>query len=132
MKKIAFAFLLTVSFMTTCAQEVYHAYESGIATFSEEFKRWVYDTPQPSDLTFILDRGVITVNDRKGSAYILGKEFQNENKPDRGDLGWDAVDEDGTKCAVKLIFYREIPIRIQIACIYGSSCYYFNTHRVNR
>ena len=45
MKKIAFAFLLTISGMTTCAQEVYHAYEFGIATFSEEFKRWVYETP---------------------------------------------------------------------------------------
>ena len=132
MKKTAFVFLLTISFFTTCAQEVYHAYESGEATFSEEFNRWVYSTSRPVNLTFILDRGVITINDRKGSAYILGKEFQNQSKPDRGELGWDAVDEDGTKCAVKLIFYREIPVRIEIACIYGNSCFYFNTHRANR
>jgi hypothetical protein len=73
---------------------------------------------------------VVTVNDRKRSRYVLGDQFENERKPDIGMLAWDAQDEDGTACIVKMLFYRFGPVRVEIVVLYGTSSYYFFTNRV--
>jgi len=132
MKKISLSLFFILFVLISSAQEVYHAYEAGIATFSKKFDRWIYDSPRSADLTFIFQQRVLIVNDRKHSTYVLGEQFQDEKGVDTGILGWYAVDEDGKDCAVKFVFYRSGPVRMQIACIYGDSCFYYNVTRVNK
>jgi hypothetical protein len=126
MKKPLLSFVLTLACYITHAQEVYHTYEAGAASYSDEFDKWIYDKPIPLNLTFLLQQKVLIVNDQKRSAYVLGESFQNEMKQDVGAFGWYAVDEDGKKCAVKIILYRTTPVRLQINVIYGHSSFYYN------
>jgi hypothetical protein len=54
MKKLLLSFLLTIVSFITHAQEVYHTYEAGAITFSDEFDKWIYDKPVSVNLTFLL------------------------------------------------------------------------------
>jgi hypothetical protein len=126
MKKLFPSFILTFAVFITHAQEVYHTYEAGAATYSDEFDKWIYDKPIPVNLIFLLQQKVIIVSDQKRSTYVLGESFQNDVKLDVGAFGWYAVDEDGTKCAVKIVIYRTVPVRVQINIIYGHSGFYYN------
>jgi hypothetical protein len=126
MKKLLLSFVLTLAGIITYAQEVYHTYEAGAATYSDEFDKWIYDKPIPVNLTFLLQQKILIVSDQKQSTYVLGESFQNEMKQDEGAFGWYAVDEDGTKCAVKIVIHRTNPVRVQINVIYGHSGFYYN------
>jgi hypothetical protein len=123
-------FVTTVSFAN--AQEIYRTYESGKAVFSDEFNKWICDNTVPCHLTFMLNNGVLSVNDPKGSRYVLGDEFQSQTLKTTAMVGWYAIDEDGKSCAVKLSFYKEVPVRIRIDVIYGHSSYFFNAVYGNR
>ena len=125
MKNLLLTFVLTFASFNSHAQEVYHTYEAGAATYSDEFDKWIYDKPIPVNLTFLLQQKVLIVSDQKQSTYVLGESFQNEMKQDVGAFGWYAVDEDGTKCVVKIVIYRTNPLRVQINVIYGHSCFYY-------
>jgi hypothetical protein len=132
MKKLLLSFVLALACFITYAQEVYHTYQAGAATYSDEFNKWIYDKPIPVNLTFLLQQKVLLVSDQKRSAYILGESFQNEMKQDVGAFGWFAVDEDGKKCAVKILLYRTNPVRVQITVIYGHSGFYYNGSLENK
>jgi hypothetical protein len=132
MKKLICALLLTATGMKSQAQEVYHAYQSGTGVYIHFLRRWIYYDPHPTDLTFILQQNVLIVNDKKASTYILGDECTNISKEKAGALGWYAVDQDGKSCVVVLFFYREGPVSVQINCIYGEDCFYYNAKRVRR
>jgi hypothetical protein len=126
MKKLLISFVLTLAGFIIRAQEVYHTFEAGATTYSAEFDKWIYDKPIPVHLTFLLQQKILIVNDQKRSTYVLGESFQNEMKEDVGAFGWYAVDEDGTKCAVKIVIYRTQPVRMQISVIYDNSGFYYN------
>jgi hypothetical protein len=126
MKKLLFSFFLTLAGFVTYAQELYHTYEAGAITYSDEFDKWIYDKPISVNLTFLLQKKVLIVSDQKESTYVLGESFQNEMKDDVGVFGWYAVDEEGTKCVVKIVIYRTNPARIKINVIYSHSGFYYN------
>jgi hypothetical protein len=126
MKKLVITFILIFSIFVTNAQEIYHTYEAGAMTYSDEFDKWIYDKPIPLNITFLLQQKILIVSDQKQSTYILGEFFQNELKQDVGAFGWYAIDEDGTKCAVKIVIHRTNPVRIQINVIYGHSGFFYN------
>ena len=104
MKKLLLSFVLILACFITHAQEVYHTYEAGAATYSDEFNKWIYNKPIPVNLTSLLQHKVLIVSDEKRSTYVLGESFQDEMNQAVGAFGWYAVGEDGTKCAVKIIY----------------------------
>jgi hypothetical protein len=126
MKLLFFLFTFSLTNLISHAQEIFHVYECGISTYSDAFDKWIYDTARPVHLTFQLQQRVLIVDDRKRSTYVLGESFQTDWTEDLGALGWYAVDEDGKKCAVKLIFHRTGNIRVQINVVYGHSGFYYN------
>jgi len=81
-------FFFFLSFSLTCiigrAQEVYHTYEAGAATYSDAFDKWIYDKSIPVNLTFLLQQKVLIVSDQKRSSYVLGESFQSDTKQDVG------------------------------------------------
>jgi hypothetical protein len=130
MKKITLSLTLFLLCKTQWAQEVYHAYQAGVATYSQEFQKWIFEKPNHTDLTFVFQQGVMSVTDNKRSTYVLGEKIESERKANVGMLSWDAMDEEGTACIVKVLFYRFGPVRVEIVVMYGTSSYYFFTNRV--
>ncbi len=114
MKKLCIHFVLTFAGLFTNAQEIYYTHEAGALTYSEAFDKWIYDKPIPVNLIFLLQHKVLIVSDEKRSTYVLGETFQNDMHQDLGAFGWYAVDEDGTKCAVKILIHRSNPVRVEI------------------
>jgi hypothetical protein len=130
MKKIILSLTLFLLCKTQRAQEVYHAYQAGVATYSQEFQKWIFEKPDPTDLTFVFQQRVMSITDSKRSSYVLGAQIENERKPDIGYLDWEAQDVEGTACIVKFLFYRHGPVRVEIVVMYEMSSYYFFTDRV--
>jgi hypothetical protein len=126
MKKFILLLLLLIIRLTGISQQIFHVYECGMATYSDAFNKWIYAAPKPVVLTFLLQHKVMLVSDLTHSTYVLGELFQNVMKEDMTAFGWYAVDEEGRKCAVKIVVHRDGPLSVQIHVIYGHSCYYYN------
>jgi hypothetical protein len=121
MKRIFFGVGFLLLCITTRAQRVYHAYETGITTLDTLTHTWNDDHVKPADLTITFQNKVVRINDREKSTYHL-KKVDASGLPVLTEEYWlNAVDQNSISCDLSVYRLRTGTTRIEIIYHKGQS-----------
>jgi hypothetical protein len=114
MKGLLFCVGISISSLTSIAQPVYRAYETGTASL-DSITSWSYKNTKPVNLTITFQNKVVKLNDREKTTYRLKEEGIVESTQEiQSQTVWNAVDKNERNCELSIIRFKSDTTRIQI------------------
>jgi hypothetical protein len=106
---ITILFLLVFITKTFSQDNVIEVEKYRVGRWSEYYQKWNYsDFTYPDGLEVNLHGGMIYINDKNKSYYVLSSSNPTKKEDDiYVSNSWYAKDKDGIKCLVSLIFYKD-------------------------
>jgi hypothetical protein len=108
------------------AQTTVEVYASSFARWNYSTKKWMWEDPESTNMTIVINTKVIRVNDQAESAYFIVKNSMEETMPNGSiHIGWDVIDEKGRKAFYKFVLNKNTG-KIQHYVIYDDVAYCYH------
>lgn len=102
MRKFILAVLAFGMMAAAQSQQIYYSYQAAQGTWSQYNKKWSWGKNYDLELRFTIQSNTILVNDKAESTYRLTKQSFVDEDYKSVQKGWDAIDEKGIRCFVKI------------------------------
>ena len=109
-KLIAIATIFFAFTTATMAQDTKTFYSTSVSTavYNSYTGKYVWGSPRTLHLRISVASGVISIDNQAHSTFYLGTETINQwNNDGTHTYQWDAADQNGTECTVKITAYSD-------------------------
>lgn len=107
MKKIILIAISITMSVVLLAQTPKHAVSANQANWNQYTKKWDFNAAHPVNMTFVLYKDKIVVDDKANSTYIILSSRPDEDNSTYNSASWNCSDERGRRCIFSMVFYKE-------------------------